>query len=284
MADYLELTCRLPPEHEERLGEVLEAAPVLGAQVLESDENWIRLAVYLDGSGLDHAVRVQQALSAAGARDVAVRPFEACDWLAGWRQSALAFEVGERWWIDPHPDAASSAPDGRVRLAVEPRTAFGSGTHESTRLVLEELETLQVAGRRVLDIGTGSGILAIAAERLGAGMVVAFDVDPEALWVARRTATEQDWPARPLLFAGTMQAVRGRGFDIVLCNMITEQLRPLLPAVRQALSATGLAVLSGTLGSELAGWRVDLASAGFVVRRERHLGEWCSVTVASDGG
>ena len=284
MADYLEVTCRLPLAAEERLADLLGSVRVLGVHIVESDGLTISVAVYLEGSRTDDVARVREVLGGAGAHDVSERPLDARDWLAGWRESARPFTVGRSWWVDPHPDAPSTPPDGRMRLLVEPRTAFGSGTHESTRLVLAELEGLEVGGRSVLDIGTGSGILAIAADRLGARPVVAFDLDAEALWVARRTVSEQDWPSRPLLFAGSIAAIGECRFDIVLCNMISEELRPLLHEVRRALAPDGVAVLSGALCAELGTLRLDLEAAGLSVRSERQLDEWCCATVVRHAG
>jgi len=114
--------------------------------------------------------------------------------------------------------------------------------------------------------------------------VVAFDVDRDAIWVARRTAIEQDWLARPLLFAGPIAAVGRYGFDVVLCNMITEHLRPLLPDIRRVLAPTGFAVLSGMLETELDDVCSDLRGAGFEVRDQRRSGEWLSLTVVRDDG
>jgi ribosomal protein L11 methylase PrmA len=109
-------------------------------------------------------------------------------------------------------------------------------------------------------------------------------VDAEAVWVARRTAAEQDWTARPLLFAGPIAAIGGHRFDIVVCNMISEELRPLLPDIRAALLAGGVAVLSGALGSEMATLQGELERVGLAVRSERRANEWCSVTVVRDAG
>jgi ribosomal protein L11 methyltransferase len=284
MADYLELTCRLEPELDEGLAELLSAVPVLGAQVLSADPESISVVIYLDGSRAADAAVLRGVLESAGARDLVLRELGAEDWLAGWRTSARPFEVGERWWIDPHPDAPTAAPDGRLRLAVEPRSAFGSGTHESTRLVLAELEQLPLAGRSVLDVGTGSGILAVAAASLGASPVVAFDLDPEAVWVSRRTVAEQRRRVGVLMFAGPLDALSNRPFDIVLCNMITEESRPLLPGIRGRLTTRGHLVLSGALAHEADQLRADLRRAGLAVRMERQLGEWLAVTAGHDGG
>jgi ribosomal protein L11 methyltransferase len=136
----------------------------------------------------------------------------------------------------------------------------------------------------VLDVGTGSGILAIAADRLDARPVVAFDVDRDATWVARRTAIEQDWPVQVLLFTGPITAIGTRRFDVVLCNMLAEQFRPLLTDLQRILEPAGVVVLSGMLVAELESVRSDLQRAGMAVRDEWRLGEWLSVTaVRCDG-
>lgn len=284
MAEYLELTCRLPVGVEDHLDEALGEVRVLGAQVFESDGSTLPLTVYLHGSQADEAARLRALLEADGASGAEVRELAARDWLAAWRSSAAPFPVGRGWWVDPRPGEPSEPPPGRSRLAVEPRTAFGSGTHESTRLVLAALEDIPVAGRSVLDMGTGSGILAVAADRLGARPVVALDIDPEAVWVARRTALEQEWPARPLLLVGPISAVAGGRFDVVLCNMLTEEIRPLLAAVHAALKADGTAVLAGFLAAEDEAVRSDLARVGLVVRDRRRMGEWLSLTAQRDVG
>jgi len=284
MMDCVELSCELPIEAEELLPEILEPLTVLGAQVGESEGRVVPLRVFIDGARAGESARVRGALEGAGARRIVVRVVEDQDWLAGYRESARPFAAGRGWWIDPRPDAPTPPPIGRRRLAIEPRTAFGSGTHESTRLVLAALEDLSVRGRPVLDVGTGSGILAIAADRLGARPVVAFDVDRDATWVARRSAVEQDWPAQVLLFTGSIAAIGECRFDIVLCNMIAEQFRPLLPEIHRVLEPAGVVVLSGMLVAERESVGSDLRLAGMAVRDERSSGEWVSLTaVRSDG-
>jgi ribosomal protein L11 methyltransferase len=284
MMDCVELSCELPIEAEELLPGILEPLSVLGAQVGVTEGRVVPLRVFIDGARAGESAKVRKALEGAGARRIIVRVVEDHDWLAGYRETARPFAAGRGWWIDPRPDAPTPPPIGRRRLAIEPRTAFGSGTHESTRLVLAALEDLSVRGRPVLDIGTGSGILAIAADRLGARPVVAFDVDRDATWVARRTAVDQDWPARVLLFTGSIAAIGECRFDFVLCNMIAEQFRPLLPEIHRVLEPAGVVMLSGMLVAELEIVCSDLRLAGMAVRDERRSGEWLSLTaVRSDG-
>jgi len=283
MAGCVELSCELPIGAEDVLPEILGPLSVLGAQVGEAVGAILPVTVFIDEARSAEPDSVRAALEGIGARRIAARFVEDRDWLAGYRDAARPFAIGRGWWIDPCPESPTPAPKGRVRLSIEPRTAFGSGTHESTQLVLSALEGLPVRGRSVLDVGTGSGILALAAGRLGARPVVALDVDRDAIWVARRTARDQDWPARPLLLAGPISAIGQSRFDVVLCNMISEHSKPLLPDIRRVLEPAGVAVLSGLLESELAAMRTALRNAGLVARLEERRGEWLSLTAARDG-
>jgi ribosomal protein L11 methyltransferase len=169
-----------------------------------------------------------------------------------------------------------AAPEGRFRLTVEPSTAFGSGSHESTQLMLMELEELPIRDATVLDVGTGSGILAIAATALGARLVMAFDVDPEAVWTARRGARSEQQAGRMTLAVATIAAIRGR-FDNVLCNMVSGRLRELLPDLAAATEDRGRIVLSGILDDESAAVTASLRGVGLRVEGERRLGEWIAL-------
>jgi ribosomal protein L11 methyltransferase len=157
--------------------------------------------------------------------------------------------------------------------------AFGSGSHESTRLALEALEEIELAADAVLDVGTGSGILAIAAERAGAGAVIALDNDPTAVWVAREIALLQDLPVGVQLVVGSLDCVAGHSFDVILCNMITEQFVPLIGALERLLSPAGVLVLSGLMVREAAEVERALARALLRVRARLSAGEWASLTV-----
>jgi ribosomal protein L11 methyltransferase len=153
--------------------------------------------------------------------------------------------------------------------------------------VLAALETLDVVGADVLDVGTGSGILAVAAERLGAKIVVALDIDPDAVFVARHTAGQQVPPTMPRFFVGSVACLVGCVFDLVLCNMVASLFTRFLDELRLLLAAGGRAVLSGLLVSEMEAVVEALDHRGLSVCDSSKMGEWACLTVvpsaAGDG-
>jgi ribosomal protein L11 methyltransferase len=240
------------------------------------------VTVYLSGADPGEADGVCLLLADRGA-DVEERELlEAADWLAGFRESTRPFEVGERWWIDPHPEKPTAAPPGRQRLVIEPRMAFGTGSHESTQAILMTLEDIEVGGRRVLDVGTGSGILALAADHVGADTVIALDIDETAIWVASETARQQDWTSRVTYVLGPVGCIGSAEFDIVMCNMVTSIFLPLVSELRSALAPAGIVVFSGLLASEVKSVSGALVEAGFAIRSHRILGEWAGLVAIAE--
>jgi ribosomal protein L11 methyltransferase len=278
---YICIRCLIPPELEEQLPELLVPWSVLGTEIHGGSEDGILVTVYLPEDDADGAKAVSRALASHGAQDIEQVLLEAEDWLAGFREGVRSFEVGELWWIDPHPDRPTAAPAGRRRLVVEPRMAFGTGSHESTQAILMTLESLEVCDRRVLDVGTGSGILALAAESLGAEWVVGLDIDPAAVWVALEISRQQEWRSHTSFVLGSIDCLCGAEFDIVVCNMIASNFLPLLGAVRRALAPTGVAVFSGLLATEAEGVSTALVKTGFEVASRRVDGDWASLTAVA---
>jgi ribosomal protein L11 methyltransferase len=167
------------------------------------------------------------------------------DWLEHYQQSLEPLFIGERFVVAPDP--ALIPPDSdRMSIVVPQEQAFGTGSHETTALCIETLEALDVRGRRGLDVGSGSGILAIAMLRLGAARAIAFDNDPDAYGALRdnriRNGISDD--AMPLFIGGT-EALRGGSFDVVTMNIIPEVIIPLLPQVVPRVN--GPLILSGIL-------------------------------------
>jgi ribosomal protein L11 methyltransferase len=282
---WLALVGRVATVDEGRLAETLAAVGAPGCHIEPVSAVDNRVTVYVHDDDPVRLEAAQTAFSTVTSGGVEVLAVGERDWLQPYREGLSAFPVGALWWVDPHPARPSPAPPGRVRLVIEPREAFGSGSHESTRLLLLELEEAgPLAGARVLDVGTGSGILSFAAARLGAGRVVAVDVDPVALWVARRSSRDQDLRSEVLWLVGSSGGLTGAEHDLILCNMLPTEFTPLLADLRDLLAPGGRLLLSGLLGSERDEVAGAVEAAGLQVRYSRSMGEWCSLAARQAGG
>jgi ribosomal protein L11 methyltransferase len=175
------------------------------------------------------------------------------DWLKEWRRRLKPFPVGARLWISPRRHAPRNTVQDRVPIWLEPQMAFGTGTHESTQLCLEAVETLPLTGKTVLDIGTGSGILAIACAKLGAESTVACDIDPVAIQVAEANCRLNRVAHRVRLFAGEVEAIAGSRFDVILANLEGNLIRQKLKGFSQYLEPEGRLILSGLLWRDATG-------------------------------
>jgi ribosomal protein L11 methyltransferase len=202
------------------------------------------------------------------------------DWSTSWKVNFKPLRVGRRLMIVPTWEEAPSNPDDIV-LRLDPGMAFGTGGHETTRLCLELLENIMdtmptLLTPTVLDLGAGSGILAMAAARLGAGRVCAVDIDPLAVEVARENlivnglADQVECSTTPLeAFTET--------FDIILANILAEELVRLAPQLIERLAAGGMLVLSGILAEKEEFVRNGFSTTGLEYRETRRDGEWVAL-------
>jgi ribosomal protein L11 methyltransferase len=200
------------------------------------------LVVYFRGSG--EARAAADGLRAARIRHELATDLVEADPLEAYRVRSRPFAVGRRLWIDPGDPPWMDPPAGRIALRLPASRAFGTGEHPSTRLALEVLDQEPLPGRSVLDIGTGSGILALAAVALGAGSVVALDKDPEAVFVARENFGRHAEGRHVRLFAGSLAACSER-FDLVVANMLAEEMLPEARGLQARAGRSGRLVLSG---------------------------------------
>lgn len=276
MNDYRELIIEAPAGAEDELTGHLFAGGAQGSWTEAAGGGRIRLHAFFDAAaaglpallaGLSGAPEVVRLVA-----DALVPP---CDWQAVWRSQAAPIEVGEHFLVDPRePEEADppARPGERFLLRLPARTAFGVGSHESTRLTLELLESIPVAGRRVLDVGCGTGILAFAALRLGARQVVACDLDPAAALLL--PAYQKLNGTRFAAFAGTLAALAAGDFDVALVNVLPHEIESELPRLAGLLVPGGLAVFSGIALAESARALERLAAAGLDERARRRDGDW----------
>jgi ribosomal protein L11 methyltransferase len=260
----------VPAAHEEAATAVLWEHGTLGIEVLAPGG---LLAYFPEAPGLLATLAAALA-PLSGAR---VQPVDVpdVDWVARYREGFRSFSVAGFRVAPPWELGADDMADESL-LVVDPGRAFGTGTHESTRLCLGFLREL--AGRgplgRVLDLGTGSGILSVAAARLGARAVTAVDLDPESLLAARHQA-RLNRAALCLVRGDLAAALRPSSFDLVLANIAVAVLVDRCDEIG-ALGAPSV-VLSGLLISDLDA--VRRSYAGFGRLDVRTDGEWAAVLV-----
>lgn len=184
------------------------------------------------------------ALESRGVRADLVTDIPESDPLEEFRAASRPFPVGRRLWIDPGDPSDSEPPSGRLALRLPASRAFGTGGHESTRLALLCLEEEPLAGVSVLDVGTGSGVLALAAVALGAERAVGCDIDPDAVFVARENLRRHAVGGRVLLVVAPPQALTGL-FRLVVANLLPEEFLPLRRAILERIAPRGRLILSG---------------------------------------
>ncbi|PYE54421.1 50S ribosomal protein L11 methyltransferase [Deinococcus yavapaiensis] len=200
------------------------------------------------------------------------------DWQAEWKASLRPVEAG-RITIVP-PWLRGEVPEGRLALVIDIGMAFGTGHHETTRMAVEELGRTDLAGKRVLDVGTGSGVLAIAAMRLGASEALGVDLDPVTIPAARENARANglDPDGLTLRFVeGTLSDVRAAPFDVIVANLYAELHDMLMNQYRDVIVASGSLLLTGILTSKLDVVLAALARQGFSHVDTRTDGDWALV-------
>ena len=240
-----------------------------------------RLKAYIRAPRWDDAKReyVEQWLRARGILEpVEERIVEEENWNRQWEETVQPVPVGsflvKPTWADVPPEHA-----GRMLLEIDPKMSFGTGYHESTRLVVRLLPGHVQAGERVLDVGTGTGILAVAAVKLGAGPVLAVDTDP---W-AQRNAVENFYLNRveeQVTFrAGSLGVVSEREFDLILANINRNVLLDMLPALASKVRPGGRIVLSGLLQADRLDMLKAAADKGLTPIAEVEEGRWWAVAL-----
>lgn len=227
--------------------------------------------------------RVRAQLHAVGGVDVDIS-FEVVpeqDWLALWRAGLQPRHIGERLIVTPTWSAVQDGAD-RIVIRIDPQMAFGTGEHASTRGVLRLMQRVVGTGERIVDVGSGSAILAIAAARLGAAHVVAVESDADAIPnahenVARNGVADRVTLLHALVDEPFLAAYGGGAFDGILANVLSSVLQPLLPAFYSALVSSGWAILSGILVDEADAMRTAAEHAGFAAEAEDIEEQWWSV-------
>lgn len=207
------------------------------------------------------------------------------EWADAWKEHFHVERVGRRLVIRPSWRPYTPQPDDVV-IDLDPGMAFGTGQHPTTRTCLELLEERVTPGAVVLDVGTGSGILAVAAVKLGAARCLALDVDAQAVRVARENAARNGVADQVQVVEGTLPIALAprQAFDLALANITAAAVAALAPALTAALRPGGTLIGSGIVAGRLDEVLEALRAAGFVIREVRAVGDWRTVVARAGPG
>ncbi len=228
--------------------------------------------------------------AALGSLEVRTASLREEDWANNWKRYYKPLAIGERLYIVPEWEREAPVPPGRTAVYLDPGLAFGTGSHASTQLCLEEVEKYAPPGGWVLDLGCGSGILSIAALRLGAATAIGVDIDPKAADVAYENAAlngiERE---RYTLRAGDVLCDRAlvedlskRRYGLVLANIVADVIIPLSAQVPRFLEEGGRFLCSGIIESRLEEVRAALERNGLAVLEEKRRDGWCALTAGRE--
>lgn len=221
---------------------------------------------------------------------VTVSPMEEEDWANGWKKYYQPLEIGRRLYVVPEW-MEQTPPAGRVSLILNPGLTFGTGAHPTTQLCLEGVERYARAGQRVLDLGCGSGILSIAALKLGADYALGVDIDPKAPDVARENG-ELNGVSRESyrLLAGDVLGDKSlqnelaqRPWDLILANIVADVIIPLAGMVGPWLASGGHFLCAGIIDTRAAEVRAALEENGFVIVDALERKGWCAYQCSWEG-
>lgn len=198
------------------------------------------------------------------------------NWNAEWEKTIQPIHVTPHIVITPSWHVYTAAP-GEMVLTIDPKMSFGTGYHESTRLILGLVEQYIRPGMTVLDIGTGTGVLAIAAIRLGARHAVACDIDEWSYDNAIENAALNGVAEKMTILEGDIAVTPDQPYDLVIANIQRNVLIPLLPAMRSRLAPGGTLLLAGLLNIDRDAMTEALREHGFTVLHESAENEWIAL-------
>ena len=200
------------------------------------------------------------------------------DWTESWKKAFRPFRLGQHMLIKPSWEACEARPGDHV-IEIDPGMAFGTGTHETTGMCVELAERYVKPGDRVMDIGTGTGILAIAAAHMGAKSVLATDLDAVAVKVSRENVMNNGFGEIIEVRCGDLlQAVEpGRQAEVVIANIISDVIIQMAGPVRPCIADGGLFICSGISVERLGDVHAALEAAGYFILETMRRGEWAAV-------
>ena len=250
--------------------------------ILNADRETVKVSLFVpeERSLAEYRDFITSRLGALGIKgELSADGVNEDDWAESWKQYYKPVPLG-RVTIVPAWEKYT-ARDGEVTIKMDPGMAFGTGTHETTRLVIRLMQDEDFAGKRVLDVGTGSGILSVCASKLGALHCNAYDIDPVAVKVAKENAKDNECEN---ITCGVSDLLRGvdlsKGkYDFCVANIVADIIIRMLPDIKSCLKDKSPLILSGIIGDRADEVRAAVLDLGFTVEKEITENDWVGMFV-----
>lgn len=280
---WLEVAVPAHPEAVEAVSEILARVGYNGVAVEEPLEP-AGLAVVKAYLVYDRIARIRvrrvrdalghlQAFGLGPIGELAVREVDEQDWLETWKASFKPIRIGA---FLVRPTWSDADPGGATVLSLDPGMAFGTGLHPTTQACLRALSAIDVTGKRVADVGTGSAILAIACAKRGAREVVGVDIDEVAIREARANVSRND--VAVVLAVGSAADLAG-AFDVVLANIVAAVLQRIAPDLARHLAPGGTLVVAGIIATEEAETLAAFGAQGLRAGSREQEGDWVALVL-----
>ena len=250
--------------------------------ILNADRETVKVSIFVpeEKNFAEYRVYLEARLSALGINnEISVEGMNEEDWSESWKQYYKPIPLGKVTIVPAWEKY--DAKDGEIIIRMDPGMAFGTGTHETTRLVMRIMQDLIKGGERVLDVGTGSGILSICASKLGAKSCNAYDIDPVAVKVARENAVADGCDNITVGVSDLLRGVdlSGGKYDFCVANIVADIIIRMLPDVRDYVIEGSPLILSGIIGERADEVREAVIKNGFTVEREIKENDWVGMLV-----
>ncbi len=230
----------------------------------------------------EYVVFVRERLAALKIdAEIELRGHREQDWENSWKQYYSPIHLGRITIVPAWQKEEYALSDGEIPVYMDPGMAFGTGTHETTRLVIKLLDKYMSEGSSALDVGCGSGILAICAAKLGAGEVFACDLDPVAVKVARENVRDSGMTNIKVEVSDLLRSVEkiSGGYDVVMANIVADIIMRLNPDIKKYMSSDGIYIISGIIMPRAEEVKASLDACGFDVIESISENDWCAMAV-----
>lgn len=257
---------------------VAETAPewvIVDEDLLKDRDDPILVRAYVPIEGYEEsALRISQRLKKDSGEGWLRRTgvVDEAEWADAWKQYFHPVPIGDRLLIKPSWEEVEHTD--RVVLEIDPGMAFGSGAHETTRLCLHKLSQLHLEGKRVADVGTGSGILAVAAALFGAADVQAVDIDPMSLRMTRENAERNNVLDRIRVAQSDLLAAIEPPIDVLVSNILAEAITLFIPQLERVLTPVGEVIFSGIIVEKEEMVMEELRAHGYEILALEREGGW----------